>query len=123
MIQIDKEDDRQKSKVERNKVDMGRKIIPRDEDYEEGSSSSSMSMYNLDSGKKDSEFLSNWIAIVVIHNAPLLMHMEEVHSSPITEKVPAERHFVVQEEDHTSSYNIEEIFGAFTLNLHRKEVN
>ena len=51
------------------------------------------------------------------------MHVEEVHSSPITEKVPSERNYVVQEEDHPSSYNIKEIFGAFTFNLHRKEVS
>ena len=50
------------------------------------------------------------------------MHVEEVHSSPITEKVSSERNFVVQEEYHPSSYNIKEIFGAFTFNLHRKEV-
>ena len=30
---------------------------------------------------------------------------------------------MVQEEYHPSSYNIEEIFGALTLNLHRKEFN
>ena len=30
---------------------------------------------------------------------------------------------MIQEEDHPSSYNIEEIFGAFTLNFHRKEVS
>ena len=47
--------------------------------------------------------------------------MEEVHSSPIMEKVLVERHSVIQEEDHPSSYNIEEIFSAFTFNLHRKE--
>ena len=41
------------------------------------------------------------------------MHMEEVHSSPIIEKVTSERYLVIQEEDHPSSYNIEEIFDAF----------
>ena len=51
------------------------------------------------------------------------MHVEEIHSSPITEKVSSKRHSVVQEEDHPSSYNIEEIFGAFTFNLHGKEVS
>ena len=30
---------------------------------------------------------------------------------------------MVQEEDHPSSYNIKEIFGAFTFNLHKKEVS
>ena len=58
---------------------------------------------------------------IVIHNAPLPMHVEEVHSSPITKKVPSERHSVVQEEDPPSSYNIEEIFSAFTFSLHRNE--
>ena len=51
------------------------------------------------------------------------MHVEEVHSSPITKKVPYERHSLVQEEDHPSSYIIEEIFGSFTFNLHRREVS
>ena len=30
---------------------------------------------------------------------------------------------MIQEEDHPSSYNNEEIFDAFTFNLFRKEVN
>jgi hypothetical protein len=51
------------------------------------------------------------------------MHVEEVHSSPIIENVSFERHSVVQEEYHSSIYNIEEIFGAFTFNLDRKEVS
>ena len=51
------------------------------------------------------------------------MHEKEVYSSPITEKVPSKRHLVVPEEEHPSSYNIEEIFGSFTLNLHRREVS
>ena len=44
MIQIDKEDERQKSKIERNKVSMDWNILPRAKDYEKDSSSSSMSM-------------------------------------------------------------------------------
>ena len=47
--------------------------------------------------------------------------MEEVHSSPITEKVSSRRKTIIQEEDHPSSYNIKEIFGSFTFNLHGKE--
>ena len=49
------------------------------------------------------------------------MHLEEVHSSPIMEKILSQRHSMIQEEDHPSSYNIEEIFDAFTFNLYRKE--
>jgi hypothetical protein len=82
-----------------------------------------MSMHRLDSNGEDSKFLSNRSPIVVLHNAPLPIHMEEVHSSPITKNISSERHYVVQEEDNPSSYNIEEIFGASTFNLHRKEVS
>lgn len=65
--------------------------------------------------------MSNWSPTFFLHNDPLPMHLEEVHNSPISKKVSFESHSVVQEEDHPSSYNIEEIFGAFTFNLHRKE--
>ena len=51
------------------------------------------------------------------------MQLEEVHSSPVTEKIPSERHLIIQEEENPSSYNIEEIFDAFTLNLYKKEVS
>ena len=51
------------------------------------------------------------------------MHMEEVHSSPIMERVPSERNYAIQEKEHPSSYNTEEIFGDFTFNLCRKEVS
>jgi hypothetical protein len=81
-----------------------------------------MSMYNLHYREEDSEFLSNQTPTIVLHNAPLPMHVEEVHSSPITKKVPSESHSMVQEKDHPSSYNIEEIFGAFTFNLHRRKL-
>ena len=68
-------------------------------------------------------FLSNQTPIVVIHNTPLPMHAGEVYSSPIINKVPFERHSIVPKENHPSSYNIEEIFGSFTFNLHRIEVS
>ena len=80
-------------------------------------------MYNLDSDGEDLEFPSNQSPTIVLHDSPIPMHMKEAHSSPITEKFPSERHFVVQEEDHPSSYNIKEIFGAFIFNLHRKGVS
>ena len=51
------------------------------------------------------------------------MHVEEVHSSPVMKKTSFERHAVIQEEEHPSSYNIEEIFDAFTFNLYKKEVS
>jgi hypothetical protein len=50
------------------------------------------------------------------------MHTKEVHSSPVTKKIPYDRHSVIQEEDDPSSYNIEEIFDAFTFNLCRNKL-
>ena len=55
--------------------------------------------------------------------APLPEHLEEVHSSPATEKIPSKRHSVIHEEENSSSYNVEEIFDAFTFNPYKKEVS
>ena len=55
--------------------------------------------------------------------AQILKNQEEVHSSPTTEKIPSARHSIIQEEENHSSYNIEKIFEAFTLNLYKKEVS
>ena len=82
-----------------------------------------MSMYNLDLDGEDLDVPPNQSSTVVLDDAPLPIHMEKVHSSPITEKVPSERHYVIQEVDHPSSYNIEEIFCSFTFNFHRKEAS
>ena len=80
-------------------------------------------MYNLDLDGDDSYVPSNQSPTVVLHDAQFPMHMEEVHSSPITKKVTFERHFVIQEEYNPSIYNIKEIYGSFTFNLHRKDVS
>ena len=80
-------------------------------------------MYSLDSSEEGSKFLSSWTPTIVIHHTPLLMHEEEVYSSPITKKVPFKRQSMVPKEEHPSSYNIEEIFGSFTFNLHSREVS
>ena len=52
-------------------------------------------MYNLDSNKEDLDMPSHRSPIVIVHDAPLPMHLEEVHSSPVTEKIPFERHSVI----------------------------
>ena len=92
IMQVDKEAKRQKDKVEKNKVTIEQKILPRVEDYGEELSSSSISIYSLDSGEEGSKFLSSHTPTVVRHNTPILMHEKEVYSSPITKKVPSERH-------------------------------
>ena len=78
-------------------------------------------MYSLDLDGENTDVPSHQSPTIVIHDAPLPMHIEEFHSSTITKKVLSERHSMIQEEDHPSSYNIEEILGAFTFNLCRKE--
>ena len=82
-----------------------------------------MYMYSLDSVKEDFNIPSHRSPTVFVHDTPLPMHLEEVHSSPVTEKILSERHSLIQEEDQPSSYNIEEIFDAFTFNLYKKEVS
>ena len=100
MVQIDKEDDRKKSKSKKRKVFIEWRNPIRIKDEEEESSSSSMSMYNLDSDGEYLDVPSHRSPIVIIHDAPLHMHMEEVHSSPVMEKISSKRHSVIQEEDH-----------------------
>ena len=39
------------------------------------------------------------------------------------EKNPFEKHSIIQEEEDPSSYNIEEIFEAFTFNLYKNDVS
>ena len=41
-----------------------------------------MSMYNLDSDKEDLYVPSHRSPTFILHDAPLLMHLEEVYSSP-----------------------------------------
>lgn len=86
MTQIDKEVERQKSKMHKKKVAMEWKIHPRVEVFEEGSSYSSMSMYNLDSDGEDLDGPSIQSPTIVLYDDPPPMHMEEVHSSTITKK-------------------------------------
>jgi len=42
-----------------------------------------------------------------MQDIPHPRNLEEVHSSPIIEKIPFERHLVMHEEENPSSYNIE----------------
>ena len=106
MVQIDKEAKRKKSKLEKSKSTMEKRNPIRIKDCEEGSSSSSMLMYNLDSDGEDIDVPSKQSPTIILHDAPLPIHMEEVHSSSIMEKVPSKRHSMIQEEDHPSNYDI-----------------
>ena len=122
MVQINKEAKRHKSKLGKSRATTKRRNLTRIKDEEEESSSSSMSMYNLDSDREYLDVPSHQYPTIVIHDSPLPMHMEEVHSSPIMEKFMSKRHSVIQEEDYPFSYNIEEMFGTFKFNICKKEV-
>ena len=80
-----------------------------------------MNILNLD--QEDLDVPSHRSPTLILQDVPLPRHLEEVHSSPVTEKIPYERHSVIHEEENPSSYNIEEIFDAFTFNLYKKEVS
>ena len=47
---------------------------------------------------------------IIVHDAPLPMHLEKVYSSPVREKIPSKRHSMIHEEENPSIYNIDEIF-------------
>ena len=120
MSQIDKEVELKRDIDVKNKVSGERMNVVRIED-EESSSSSSMSLYNIKSHGKDSEVSSRQNPTLV-ENVP--KKPEEVHSSLTTDKNQSKRHSQVQqEEEDPSSYNIDEIFEAFTFNLYKREVS
>ena len=121
MSELDKEGNLKRSLELKHKVSSEQVNIVRIED-EESSSSSSMSLYNIESDKKESEESSHRSLTLV--EAQIPDKPKEVHSSTTTDKNPSKRHSQVQEEEEDpSSYNIDEIFEAFTFNLYRKEVS
>ena len=121
MTKVDKEAETKKPIEEKNKVASEWKNLIGIENVEESSSSSSMSMYSIDSDWESSEVPSRRSPTLIEVQIPEIH--KEVHSSPPTEKNPFERHSIIQEEEDPSSYNIEEIFEAFTFNLFKKEVS
>ena len=48
-------------------------------------------MYNLDSYGENSDVPSHRSPTVIIHDTQIPIHLGEVHSSPITEKIPLKR--------------------------------
>lgn len=63
-----------------------------------------VNILNLD--QEDLDVPSHQFPTLIIQDSPLLMLLKELHSSPFTKKIPFERHSVIQEEEHPSSYNI-----------------
>ena len=73
MNKVDKEAEIKKSIVEKRRVAIERKNIIKIEDVEESSSSSLISIHDLDSNKEDSEVPSHWSPTLI--EAPLLEHL------------------------------------------------
>ena len=121
MSQIDKEAKQERAIEVKSKVSSERLNIVRIDD-EESSSSSSMSLYSIEFDRKDLEVSSCRSPILLEAQVP--NKLQEVHSSPTTDKNQYERHSQFQqEEEDSSSYNIDEIFEAFTFNLYKMKVS
>ena len=121
MSQIDKEAEQKKAIEVKSKALSWKLNIVRIDD-EESSSSSSMSLYNIESNEKHSEVSSRRTPTMIEIQAP--KQLVGVHSSPTMDKNQSERHPQVQhEEQDPLSYNIDEIFEAFTFNLCKKVVS
>ena len=99
MNKVDKEEKIKKAIVEKRRVTIEWKNIIKIKDIEESLSSSSMSMYSLDLDNEDSEVPSHRSPTLILQEAPIPMHLEEVHSSLVTEKISSERHSVIHKED------------------------
>jgi hypothetical protein len=121
MSQIDKEAE-QKNAIEVKCKTSGRKLSIVRIDDEESSSSSSVSLYNIESNEKHSEVSSRRNPTMIENQVP--EQLNEVHSSPIADKNQSERHSKIQQtEEDQLNYNIDEVFKAFTFNLCKKEVS
>ena len=118
MSKVDIEEETKRAIEEKNKIARKWDNLVEIKDVEESYSSSLMSMYNINFDRKGLEVSS--------YQSPTLIEVQipkEFHSSPSIEKNPSERHSIIQEEEDPSSYNIQEIFEAFTFNLCKKEVS
>ena len=121
MSQIDKEVEQNKSIKMKSKTSSRKLNIVRIDD-EESSSSSSMSLYNIESNENHSEVSSRRTPTMIENQVP--EQLDEVHSSPTTDKNQSERHSQIQQtEEYQLNYNIDEVFEAFTFNLCKKEVS
>ena len=89
MSEIDKEAEQKKAIKVKSKASSGKLNIVRIDD-EESSSSSSMSLYNIESDGNDSEVSSCQTPTLVEIQVP--DKPEEVHSSLTTDKNQSERH-------------------------------
>ena len=121
MLQIDREAEKKKAIEVKCKVSSGKLNIVKIDD-EESSSSSSMSLYSIESNEKHSEVSSRRTPTMIENQDP--EQLDEVHSSPTADKNQSERQSQIQQtEEDQLNYDIDEVFEAFTFNLSKKEVS
>ena len=95
MSQIDKEAEQKKAIEVKSKTSSGKLNIVRIDD-EESSSSSLISLYNIESNENHSKVTSRRTPTMIENQVP--EQLNEVHSSPTTDKNQSERHSQVQRE-------------------------
>ena len=67
-------------------------MLPRNDDQDKDTSSSSVSMYDIDSDDEGTKFVLGRNPFIVRQITPPPMNDEEIKNSPIIEKIPSERH-------------------------------
>ena len=95
MSKVHKEAETKKAIEENNKVASEQKNLVKIEDVEDSSSSSSLSMYSIDSDQECEEVASCRSPTLIEVQIPEIH--EEVHSSPNTKKNPSKRNLIIQE--------------------------
>lgn len=121
MPQIDKEEEKKKDIKVNSKTLSGKLSIVRIDD-KESSSSSSMSLYNIESNEKHSEVSSQRTPTMIENQVP--EQLDEFYSSLTADKNQFERHSQIQQaKEDQLNYNIDEVFKAFMFNLCKQEVS
>lgn len=118
MMQIDKEIER------KNVINGKRKYII---EHDSIPSTSSISLYNIDFDNENSNYASSQTPSLIKEAFSPHEQGEEMTIYWATVNISSENHLsnnsMMPEPEGPSSYNIEEIFGCFTFDLHRKEVS
>lgn len=118
MMQIDKEVERKKVVTKKRKNSIEHYSSP---------SSSLVSLYNIEFDNKNFDYASSRNPSLIKEVSSPHEQGEERPSYWTTVRISLEKHIsnnsMILEPQVPSSYNIEEIFGSFTFDLHRKEVN
>lgn len=117
-MQIDKEVERKKVITEKGKAIIEHDSIP---------STSSGYLYNIDSDNEYFDYALSKNPSLINESSSPHEQGDEMTSSRATNKIPSKKHcsnnLVMPELEGPLSYNIENIFGSCTFDLHQKKVS